>query len=125
MFLLTNARHILAALLFYSGTTLAACPSATGSSSTGLSLVPLQQGVNTLALAHPTSADFAVLATFKNNTSYPNRDLSFCIKTPDGYSLLPLPNSDASPLSGLIIALPYRGRRFSIFSWCATRKDCV
>ncbi|MCW2488258.1 CpmJ protein [Candidatus Symbiopectobacterium sp. NZEC127] len=95
MFLLTNARRILAALLFYSGMTIAASPSAAGSSPIGLSLVPLQQGVNNLALAHPTSADFAVLATFENNTSHPNRGLSFYIKTPDGYSLVPLPNSDA------------------------------
>ncbi len=90
MFLLTNARRVLAALLFYSGTTIAACQSAAG-----LSLVPLQPGVNNLSLAHPTSADFAVLATFENNTSHPNRSLSFYIKTPDGYSLAPLPNSDA------------------------------
>lgn len=90
MFLLINARRVLAALLFYSGTTIAACQSAAG-----LSLVPLQPGVNTLSLAHPTSEDFAVLATFENNTSHPNRGLSFYIKTPDGYSLVPLPNSDA------------------------------
>lgn len=95
MFLLTNVRRILAALLFYSGTTMAACSSAAGSSSVGLSLVPLQPGVNTLALAHPTSEDFVVLATFENNTSHPNRGVSFYIKTPDGYSLVPIPNSDA------------------------------
>ncbi|MGL9721286.1 carbapenem self-resistance protein CarG family protein [Symbiopectobacterium sp.] len=95
MFLLTNTRRTPAALLFYSGTTIAACQSAAGSSPTGLSLVPLQPGVNNLALAHPTSEDFAVLATFENNTSHPNRGLSFYIKTPDGYSLVPIPNSDA------------------------------
>lgn len=95
MFLLTNVRRILAALLFYSGTTMAACSSAAGSSSVGLSLVPLQPGVNTLALAHPTSEDFVVLATFENNTSHPSRGVSFYIKTPDGYSLIPIPNSDA------------------------------
>ncbi|MGG2142829.1 carbapenem self-resistance protein CarG family protein [Symbiopectobacterium sp. RP] len=93
MFLLTNARRIIAALLFYSGTTIAACQSAAVSNPTGLSLVPLQPGVNNLALAHSTSEDFAVLATFKNNTSHPHRGLSFYIKTPDGYSLVP--NSDA------------------------------
>ncbi|MGL9750296.1 MAG: hypothetical protein ACR5LC_00615 [Symbiopectobacterium sp.] len=55
IFLLTNTRRTLTALLFYSGTTIAACQSAAGSSPTDLSLVPLQPGVNNLALAHPTS----------------------------------------------------------------------
>lgn len=90
MVLFTHARRILTAVLFYSSTAIAACPSATS-----LSIVPLQQGINNLALAHPASADFAVLATFENNTSHPNRALSFYIKTSDGYSLVPIPNSDA------------------------------
>ncbi|NLS43842.1 CpmJ protein [BEV proteobacterium] len=93
MFLLTNARRVIDALLFYSGTMIAACQSAKVSNPTGLSLVPLQPGVNNLALAHSTSEDFAVLATFENNTSHPHRGLSFYIKTPNGYSLIP--NSDA------------------------------
>ena len=90
MFLFTHSRRMLAVLLFYSSVTAAACPS-----TAGLSIVLLQQGVNNLALAHPTSEDFAVLATFENNTSHPNRGLSFYIKTSDGYSLVPIPNSDA------------------------------
>lgn len=85
MHILADHRSLLAAVLLFSGTTLAACPD----------VVPLQQGINTLALAHEKAEDFAVLATFENNTSHPNRGLSFYIKTVDGYSLVPVPNSDA------------------------------
>lgn len=111
---------MLAAALFYSGATMAACPSAAG-----LSIVPLQQGVNNLALAHPASADLAVLATFENNTSHPNRGLSFYIKTPDGYSLVPIPNSDAFIWFDYRIAASRQKIFDFLFSWCAIRKGCA
>lgn len=85
MFLLAKPRAMLAATLLFSGATQAVCPN----------VVPLQQGVNSLALAHAKAEDFAVLATFENNTSHPNRGLSFYLKTPDGYTLVPVPDSDA------------------------------
>lgn len=85
MLSLTHPRSLLAALILFSGTIQAAC----------LNIVPLQQGVNPLAIAHDKAEDFVVLATFENNTSHPNRSLSFYIKTAEGYTLVPVPDSDA------------------------------
>lgn len=95
MHLFVNHRGLLTAALLLSSAAFSGASYSATAPATCADVVPLQQGVNALALAHDKAEDFAVLAMFENNTSHPNRGLSFYIKTADGYSLVPVPNSDA------------------------------
>ncbi|QOL16276.1 carbapenem self-resistance protein CarG family protein [Dickeya dianthicola] len=54
----------------------------------------IKQGVNYLSLINHDKKDLAILSFFDNNTSHPNRGLSFYIKNNNGYSIIPVPNSD-------------------------------
>ncbi len=54
----------------------------------------IKQGVNYLSLISHDKKDLAILSFFDNNTSHPNRGLSFYIKNGSDYSIVPVPNSD-------------------------------
>ncbi|WP_038926901.1 carbapenem self-resistance protein CarG family protein [Dickeya chrysanthemi] len=54
----------------------------------------IKQGVNYLSLINHERKDLAILSFFDNNTSHPNRGMSFYIKNSNGYSIIPVPNSD-------------------------------
>ncbi len=54
----------------------------------------ISQGVNYLSLINHGKKDLAILSFFDNNTSHPNRGLSFYIKDSHGYSIIPVPDSN-------------------------------